>query len=129
MGGGAGLAGDEREVFDSPESSFDGPFDQIVPFDAGLGAHADRLAALFEDRDLPGDGRQEQTIVILREEDVVASGEDHPARGDAAGKDFAQVVGRFELDQMRRPLFDAETVAVAQADLVKFSDHDAQSYE
>ena len=45
------------------------------------------------------------------------------------GEYFAQVIGVFELDEALRPLLYAETVAVAQADLVKFSDHDAQSYE
>ena len=128
-GGGAGLPGDEREVFQPPEAAFDGPLHEVVPLDPGFGPHAECRAALFEGRDLSRNGREEQTVVVLRKEDVVASGEDHPARGDSCGEYFAQVIGVFELDEALRPLLYAETVAVAQADLVKFSDHDAQSYE
>ena len=45
------------------------------------------------------------------------------------GEQRAQIVRVFELDEARRLLIDAEAVSIAQADVVKFSDHDAQSYE
>jgi hypothetical protein len=79
--------------------------------------------------DLPGYGGHEQSVVVLREEDVVASGEHHPPLRNSCGEECSQILRGFELQEARGALFDAETVAPAQAYLVKFSDHDAQSYE
>ena len=102
--GGPRLAGDQREVFDAPQTAFDGPFHQVVPFDARLDA-----------------------VVIFGEKDVVAPGEHRPPPGNPRGEKRAQILGRFEFYEACGPLVDAETVAPAQADLVKFSNHGMQS--
>ncbi len=125
----ARLAGDQREVLDAPQSASDGPFHQIVPLDARIGPHADLVAVVAQEGDPPGDGRQEHAVVVPGEEDVVASGQDRPFFRNPRGEERAQVFGRFEFDEARGLLIDAEAVARAQADLVKFSDHGVQSYE
>lgn len=43
--------------------------------------------------------------------------------GIPRGEKRAQILGRFEFYEACGPLVDAETVAPAQADLVKFSNH------
>ena len=128
-GSGARLAGNEREILDAPQTAFDGPGDQIVPLDPRLDAQAHLVALVGQQLDAAGHGREQHAVVVLCEEDVVAAGEDRPAVGHPCGEDRTQVVGRFKLDEPPGVLRDAETVAVAQVDVVKFSDHDVQSYE
>ena len=43
----ARLARYEREVFDAPQAASDGPFHQVVPFDARVHAYAHPLAVVF----------------------------------------------------------------------------------
>ena len=117
------LAGYERKVFDAPQAAFHGPFHEVVPLDARIGPHADRVALFAEGRDLPGDGRKQQSVVVAREEDVVAAAQHRPAFGHAAAEDRAQVLFGLEFGETRRLLSDAEAVASAQVDLVEFSDH------
>ena len=121
--GRARLAGYERKVFDAPQAAFHGPFHEVVPLDARIGPHADRVALFAEGRDLPGDGRKQQSVVVAREEDVVAAAQHRPAFGHAAAEDRSQVLFGLEFGETRRLLSDAEAVASAQVDLVEFSDH------
>ena len=125
--GGPRLAGDQREVFDAPQTAFDGPFHQVVPFDARLDAQANFVAVVAQKGDLPGHGGQQHAVVIFGEKDVVAPGEHRPPPGNPRGEKRAQILGRFEFYEACGPLVDAETVAPAQADLVKFSNHGMQS--
>ena len=117
------LPGMQRKVFDAPQAAFHGPFHEVVPLDARIGPHADRVALFAEGRDLPGDGRKQQSVVVAREEDVVAAAQHRPAFGHAAAEDRSQVLFGLEFGETRRLLSDAEAVASAQVDLVEFSDH------
>lgn len=110
-----------------PHSALDGPFHQVVPLDACVDAQSDFVAVVAHKGDLPGRGGQQHAVVILGEEDVVASGEHRPPSGNPRGEKRAQILGGFEFYEVRGPLVDAETVAPAQADLVKFSNHGMQS--
>ena len=126
-GGRAGLSGDQREVLDAPQPALDRPLDQVVPFDARFGPYADPLSVVRDDSDAAGDRGQQHPVVVAGEEDVVAAAQDGPAFGYAAGEELPQVGRGLEFDEPLGPLCDAEAVAVAQVDMMKFSDHDVQS--
>ena len=122
-----GLARDQREVFDPPQSALYGPLHQVVPFDPGVGAHVYRAPLFAEQGDPLRDGGQQQPVVVLCEKYVVAAAQDAPAVGDSAAENRVQILLGLEFGEPGGVLLDAETVASAQAGLVKFSDHDVQS--
>ena len=95
--------------------------------DPRLDAQANFVAVVAQKGDLPGHGGQQHAVVIFGEKDVVAPGEHRPPPGNPRGEKRAQILGRFEFYEACGPLVDAETVAPAQADLVKFSNHGMQS--
>ena len=121
------LAGNEREVLQAPEPPLDAPGHQRVPLDARLDAQPDRAALLAERRDALAHRAEEHPLVVTREEYVVAAAEDVPLTRRAGGEEFAQLVRRLEFNQTGSRLRDVETVAVAQVDMLKFSNHDVQS--
>jgi hypothetical protein len=72
------FAGDEREVFQSPQFVLYGPFDQVVPLDARVGFDRHAVRLFVHDADTLCHRGQQRTGIVLREEDVVASSEDVP---------------------------------------------------
>ena len=92
----------------------------------GPGLSARSIRAI-EQGDPLRDGGQQQPVVVLCEKYVVAAAQDAPAVGDSAAENRVQILLGLEFDEPGGVLLDAETVASAQAGLVKFSDHDVQS--
>lgn len=121
------MPGDQREVFEPPQSALYGPLHQVVPFDPGVGAHVYRALLFAEQGDPLRDGGQQKPVVVPCEKYVVAAAQDAPAVGDPAAENRVQILLGLEFGEPGGVLLDAETVASAQAGLVKFSDHDVQS--
>lgn len=121
------LPGISERFSSPPQSALYGPLHQVVPFDPGVGAHVYRAPLFAEQGDPLRDGGQQQPVVVLCEKYVVAAAQDAPAVGDSAAENRVQILLGLEFDEPGGVLLDAETVASAQAGLVKFSDHDVQS--
>ena len=85
------------------------------------------VALLAEPFDRPADGREQRAFVVAREEDVVAASEQVPFGGAPVGEEPPEVVRPVELHEPRGPLRHAEAVAGGEVDVMKFSNHDAQS--
>ena len=87
-------------------------------------------ALLFAEQGDPlRDGGQQKPVVVPCEKYVVAAAQDAPAVGDPAAENRVQILLGLEFGEPGGVLLDAETVAPAQADLVKFSDNEVKSYK